>query len=82
MPTSQVENVRRGYSEASKRLRHACGMTTSQVSMETCPKPSSSALSTSGAEPWVNHSVSRRRMSCRLEPLRSLACAAAQVNTA
>ena len=44
------------------------GMTTSQVSMETWPKPSSRARSTSGAEPWVNHSVSRRRMSCRLDP--------------
>ena len=43
-------------------------MTTSQVSMETRPKPSSSAFSTSGAAPWLNQSVSRRRMSCRLLP--------------
>jgi hypothetical protein len=47
-----------------------CGITTSQVSMLTRPKPSCSAASTSGAEPHVNHSVSNRRMSCKL-PVRS-----------
>eukprot|EP00959_Pyramimonas_sp_CCMP1952_P260694 5450823-Pyramimonas_sp.AAC.1 len=49
-----------------------CGMTTSQVSMDTCWKPSSSARSTSAAAPWLNHSVSSRRMSCRHPPRRLL----------
>jgi hypothetical protein len=40
-----------------------CGITTSHVSMLTCWKPSSSARSTSAAAPWLNHSVSSRRMS-------------------
>lgn len=47
---------------------HTCGMTTSQVSMETRLKPSCSAASTSAAAPWLNHSVRMRRMSCRLSP--------------
>ena len=41
-----------------------CGITASHVSMDTCPKPSMSAASTSGAAPWLNHRVSRRRISC------------------
>ena len=32
--------------------------------MLTCPNPSTSAASTSGAAPWLNHSVNRRSMSC------------------
>ena len=47
-----------------------CGITASHVSMDTCPKPSMSAASTSGAAPWLNHRVSRRRISCRGPPLR------------
>ena len=45
-------------------------MTTSQVSMETWPKPFFRAASTSGELPWLNQSVSRRRMSCSLAPRR------------
>ena len=42
---------------------HTCGITTSHVSMATREKPSCSAASTVPCAPWLNHSVSRRRMS-------------------
>ena len=41
-----------------------CGMTASQVSTAMASTPSRTAASTSGDGPYLNHSVSRRRMSC------------------
>ena len=37
--------------------------------MFTCPNPAIKAVSTSGEPPWLNQSVSRRKISCSDPPL-------------
>lgn len=48
-----------------------CGITSSHVSTITLAKPSLTACDTSSWWPYLNHSVSRRSVSCRLLPLAS-----------
>lgn len=63
--------------KSSERM-HTWGMTTSQVSIETCPKPSFNACSTSGELPWLNHKVRSLRMSCKFAPAIFISAPAAQ----